>query len=91
MRAVDPKQMEWMAPAPGVEAPREKRGVAAQLNHTIVWVSDQAKSALFLAEMSGRPRRQPALAISTLWNSTMGFRSTLPTLMGLSDHNTMPF
>jgi catechol 2,3-dioxygenase-like lactoylglutathione lyase family enzyme len=29
--------------------------VAAQLNHTIVWSSDQTKSALFLAEMLGRP------------------------------------
>ena len=27
----------------------------AQLNHTIVWSSDQTKSALFLAEMLGRP------------------------------------
>jgi catechol 2,3-dioxygenase-like lactoylglutathione lyase family enzyme len=29
--------------------------VAAQLNHTIVWSSDPTKSALFLAEMLGRP------------------------------------
>ena len=29
--------------------------MAAQFNHTIVWSSDQAKSALFLAEMLGRP------------------------------------
>ena len=29
--------------------------MAAQLNHTIVWSSDQMKSALFLAEMLGRP------------------------------------
>lgn len=29
--------------------------MAAQLNHTIVWSSDQTKSALFLAEMLGRP------------------------------------
>ena len=29
--------------------------MAAQLNHTIVWSSDQAKSATFLAEMLGRP------------------------------------
>jgi catechol 2,3-dioxygenase-like lactoylglutathione lyase family enzyme len=29
--------------------------VAAQLNHTIVWSSDQTKSALFLAEMLGLP------------------------------------
>src|ERR1700722_8367614 len=29
--------------------------MAAQLNHTIVWSSDQAKSARFLAEMLGRP------------------------------------
>ena len=29
--------------------------MAAQLNHTIVWSSDQTKSARFLAEMLGRP------------------------------------
>jgi catechol 2,3-dioxygenase-like lactoylglutathione lyase family enzyme len=29
--------------------------MAAQFNHTIVWSSDQTKSALFLAEMLGRP------------------------------------
>ena len=29
--------------------------MTAQFNHTIVWSSDQAKSALFLAEMLGRP------------------------------------
>ena len=29
--------------------------MAAQLNHTIVWSSDQMKSATFLAEMLGRP------------------------------------
>ena len=29
--------------------------MAAQLNHTIVWSSDPTKSALFLAEMLGRP------------------------------------
>jgi catechol 2,3-dioxygenase-like lactoylglutathione lyase family enzyme len=29
--------------------------MSAQLNHTIVWSSDQAKSARFLAEMLGRP------------------------------------
>jgi hypothetical protein len=29
--------------------------MAAQLNHTIVWSSDQMKSARFLAEMLGRP------------------------------------
>jgi len=29
--------------------------MAAQLNHTIVWSSHQAKSARFLAEMLGRP------------------------------------
>jgi catechol 2,3-dioxygenase-like lactoylglutathione lyase family enzyme len=29
--------------------------MAAQLNHTIVWCKDQAKSARFLAEMLGRP------------------------------------
>jgi len=29
--------------------------VPAQLNHTIVWSSDQRKSAEFLAEMLGRP------------------------------------
>jgi catechol 2,3-dioxygenase-like lactoylglutathione lyase family enzyme len=29
--------------------------MAAQLNHTIVWASDQTRSALFLAEMLGRP------------------------------------
>ena len=29
--------------------------MAAQFNHTIVWSSDQAKSALFLAEILGRP------------------------------------
>ena len=29
--------------------------MAAQLNHTIVWSSDQTKSAQFLAEMLGRP------------------------------------
>jgi len=29
--------------------------MAAQLNHTIVWVFDQTRSALFLAEMLGRP------------------------------------
>ncbi len=29
--------------------------MAAQLNHTIVWSSDQARSARFLAEMLGRP------------------------------------
>ena len=28
--------------------------MAAQLNHTIVWSSDQTKSARFLAEMLGR-------------------------------------
>jgi hypothetical protein len=33
----------------------EVKSVAAQLNHTIVWSSDQTKSALFLAEMLGRP------------------------------------
>jgi len=38
--------------------------MAAQLNHTIVWSSDQAKSALFLAEMLGRPA-PPVSAIST--------------------------
>ena len=30
-------------------------GMAAQLNHTIVWSSDQTMSARFLAEMLGRP------------------------------------
>jgi catechol 2,3-dioxygenase-like lactoylglutathione lyase family enzyme len=29
--------------------------MAAQLNHTIVWSSDQTNSARFLAEMLGRP------------------------------------
>ena len=29
--------------------------MAAQLNHTIVWSSDQTMSARFLAEMLGRP------------------------------------
>ena len=29
--------------------------MATQLNHTIVWSSDQTKSARFLAEMLGRP------------------------------------
>jgi hypothetical protein len=29
--------------------------MGAQLNHTIVWSSDQTKSARFLAEMLGRP------------------------------------
>ena len=29
--------------------------MAAQLNHTIVWSSDQTRSARFLAEMLGRP------------------------------------
>lgn len=29
--------------------------MAVQLNHTIVWSSDQTKSARFLAEMLGRP------------------------------------
>ena len=29
--------------------------MVAQLNHTIVWSSDQMKSATFLAEMLGRP------------------------------------
>ena len=29
--------------------------MAAQLNHTIVWASDQTRSAQFLAEMLGRP------------------------------------
>src|SRR5262245_42811177 len=29
--------------------------MAAQFNHTIVWSSDQEKSARFLAEMLGRP------------------------------------
>ena len=29
--------------------------MAAELNHTIVWLSDQTKSARFLAEMLGRP------------------------------------
>jgi catechol 2,3-dioxygenase-like lactoylglutathione lyase family enzyme len=29
--------------------------MAAQFNHTIVWSSDQTKSARFLAEMLGRP------------------------------------
>ena len=29
--------------------------MAAQLNHTIVWSSDQATSSRFLAEMLGRP------------------------------------
>ena len=29
--------------------------MAAQLNHTIVWSSDQTKSARFLVEMLGRP------------------------------------
>ena len=29
--------------------------MAAQLNHTFVWSSDQTKSARFLAEMLGRP------------------------------------
>lgn len=29
--------------------------MSAQLNHTIVWSTDQAKSARFLAEMLGRP------------------------------------
>jgi hypothetical protein len=39
--------------------------MSAQFNHTIVWSSDQTKSALFLAEMSaGRPR--PVSAIS-MW------------------------
>ena len=33
--------------------------MAAQLNHTIVWASDQTRSAQFLAEMLGR-RRRPA-------------------------------
>ena len=32
-----------------------RESVAAQLNHTRVWSSDQTKSALFLAEMLGRP------------------------------------
>jgi hypothetical protein len=30
-------------------------GGMAQFNHTIVWSSDQTKSARFLAEMLGRP------------------------------------
>jgi catechol 2,3-dioxygenase-like lactoylglutathione lyase family enzyme len=29
--------------------------MAAQLNHTIVWSTDQSKSARFLADMLGRP------------------------------------
>jgi hypothetical protein len=29
--------------------------MAAQLNHTLVWSSDQTMSARFLAEMLGRP------------------------------------
>jgi catechol 2,3-dioxygenase-like lactoylglutathione lyase family enzyme len=29
--------------------------MAAQLNHTIIWCSDQARSARFLADMLGRP------------------------------------
>ena len=29
--------------------------MTAQLNHTIIWSSDQTKSARFLAEMLGRP------------------------------------
>jgi hypothetical protein len=33
----------------------EDDGMAAQLNHTIVWSSDQTMSARFLAEMLGRP------------------------------------
>jgi hypothetical protein len=33
----------------------EVKSVTVQLNHTIVWSSDQTKSALFLAEMLGRP------------------------------------
>jgi catechol 2,3-dioxygenase-like lactoylglutathione lyase family enzyme len=33
----------------------EDDSMAAQLNHTIVWSSDQTKSARFLAEMLGRP------------------------------------
>jgi hypothetical protein len=33
----------------------EGDGMAAQLNHTIVWSSDQTASARFLAEMLGRP------------------------------------
>jgi hypothetical protein len=31
------------------------KSMAAELNHTIVWLSDQTKSARFLAEMLGRP------------------------------------
>src|SRR5215831_18056138 len=33
----------------------EVKSVTVQLNHTIVWSSDQTKSALFLAEILGRP------------------------------------
>src|SRR6202051_2482827 len=33
--------------------------MAAQLNHTIVWSSDQTMSARFLAEMQGRPAPTP--------------------------------
>ena len=56
--------------------------MAAQLNHTIVWSSDQMKSATFLAEMLGRP----ASPISTWWNSTTASHSTSPTPTARSDN-----
>jgi len=38
-----------------IRKPLSRRLAAAQLNHTIVWSSDQTMSARFLAEMLGRP------------------------------------
>ena len=38
-----------------IAIPRRARAMAAELNHTIVWCSNQSASATFLTEMLGRP------------------------------------
>jgi hypothetical protein len=59
----------------------------AALNHTIVWSSDQTKSARFLAEMLGRsaPTRFGHFDVVELDN---GSRSTSPTPRARSGRNT---
>ena len=61
----------------------------AQFNHTIVWSSDQTKSARFLAEMLGRPEpvRFGHFDVVELDN---GVSWTSPTWKDLSGHNTTP-
>ena len=63
--------------------------MAAQFNHTIVWSSDQAKSALFLAEMLGRPA-PTRFGHFDVVKLTTAFRLTSPTPKAQSDRSIMP-